>query len=239
MARGARELYDETRRYYDQGTQYYHGVANSIVGSLSPALVSAAGDVRNLGKYMREFASNAMRQIAELTTRMLLFRAVAGIGNSFFGGSAAGTPTGVTSANSFGLAVDGAFANTGGFITRSGVRRYAGGGYVPGPNVNRDVVPALLTPGEFVLNRAATARAGVANLARFNRGGAVGGGVGVGGGVVVNQTVVVQGGAGGRGSGGEVDGRTLESLKAATRDGVLEALMRSPGYRERMRAALA
>ena len=29
---------------------------------------------------------------------------------------------------------------------------------VPGPNVNRDVVPAMLTPGEFVVNRDATSR---------------------------------------------------------------------------------
>ncbi len=31
------------------------------------------------------------------------------------------------------------------------------GNIVPGPNVNRDVVPAVLTPGEFVVNREATA----------------------------------------------------------------------------------
>jgi len=33
----------------------------------------------------------------------------------------------------------------------------SGGNVVPGPNVNADVVPALLTPGEFVVNREATA----------------------------------------------------------------------------------
>ena len=32
-----------------------------------------------------------------------------------------------------------------------------GGSVVPGPNVNADIVPALLTPGEFVVNREATA----------------------------------------------------------------------------------
>jgi TP901 family phage tail tape measure protein len=36
-------------------------------------------------------------------------------------------------------------------------RMNAGGNVVPGPNVNADVVPALLTPGEFVVNREATA----------------------------------------------------------------------------------
>ena len=45
---------------------------------------------------------------------------------------------------------------------------------VPGPNVNRDVVPAMLTPGEFVVNRAATQ----ANLPLLQ---AINGGRGAGG----------------------------------------------------------
>lgn len=35
---------------------------------------------------------------------------------------------------------------------------YSSGSIVPGPNVNADVVPAMLTPGEFVVNREAAAR---------------------------------------------------------------------------------
>lgn len=45
-------------------------------------------------------------------------------------------------------------------------------GYAEGGSV--DSVPAMLTPGEFVLNRSATTRAGLGNLQRFNRGGSVG-----------------------------------------------------------------
>jgi len=37
---------------------------------------------------------------------------------------------------------------------------YAEGGWVEGPNVNKDVVPAMLTPGEFVVNAEAAARYG-------------------------------------------------------------------------------
>lgn len=37
---------------------------------------------------------------------------------------------------------------------------YAQGGWVEGPNVNKDVVPAMLTPGEFVVNAEAAARYG-------------------------------------------------------------------------------
>jgi len=37
-----------------------------------------------------------------------------------------------------------------------GVARTLAGKLVPGPNVNKDVVPAMLTPGEFVINKEAT-----------------------------------------------------------------------------------
>lgn len=53
------------------------------------------------------------------------------------------------------------------------VSRYATGGMVHGSG-NADTVPALLTPGEFVLNRAAVARIGPDNVQRFNTGGPVG-----------------------------------------------------------------
>lgn len=49
---------------------------------------------------------------------------------------------------------------------------YADGGMVGGHGVG-DSVPAMLAPGEFVLNRAATQRAGVGNLQHFNDGGVV------------------------------------------------------------------
>ena len=47
----------------------------------------------------------------------------------------------------------------GGYSTETTMpkRMNMGGNVVPGPNINADVVPALLTPGEFVVNREATA----------------------------------------------------------------------------------
>ncbi len=57
--------------------------------------------------------------------------------------------------------------------------RFNSGGSVPGRG-NTDSVAALLTPGEFVFNKKATAAAGMGNLQRFNKrfqnGGAVAGG---------------------------------------------------------------
>jgi len=47
------------------------------------------------------------------------------------------------------------------------------GNIVPGPNVNRDIVPAILTPGEFVVNKEAT-QANLGLLKSINDGGYLG-----------------------------------------------------------------
>lgn len=54
-------------------------------------------------------------------------------------------------------------ANSGGYI-----RGYASGGYVPGVG-NSDTVPAMLTPGEFVIRKKAVETIGAANLNRMNK----------------------------------------------------------------------
>ena len=43
-------------------------------------------------------------------------------------------------------------------LNQGGQVYMSNGAIVPGPNVNADVVPAMLTPGEFVINREATAK---------------------------------------------------------------------------------
>ena len=50
-----------------------------------------------------------------------------------------------------------------------GVIRRAGGGGVPGSG-NSDTVPAMLTPGEFVVRKEIVSRVGAENLAKFNSG---------------------------------------------------------------------
>lgn len=47
---------------------------------------------------------------------------------------------------------------------------FAGGGHVPGPDVNRDIVPAMLTPGEVVIRKASVRRFGLDNLLALNSG---------------------------------------------------------------------
>ena len=59
----------------------------------------------------------------------------------------------------------------------SGVRasRFATGGMVPGTG-NRDSVPAMLTPGEFVIRKQSVNKIGASNLAQMNAKGYAGGG---------------------------------------------------------------
>ena len=61
---------------------------------------------------------------------------------------------------------------------RGGRRRYAGGGYVKpkryaggGPAEGTDTVPAMLTPGEFVVSRPAVRKLGLSNLLEMNAAG--------------------------------------------------------------------
>lgn len=85
--------------------------------------------------------------------------------------------------NAAGSVLEGIFGTT----NRFNRLRFATGGPVPGAG-NRDNVPALLTPGEFVLNRRATKSLGLNALSNFNQrfanGGVVTGGGGASGGML-------------------------------------------------------
>ena len=55
---------------------------------------------------------------------------------------------------------------------RRGIMGFASGGLVPGTG-NKDTVPAMLTPGEFVLRKSAVKSIGPSNLKGYNKGGRV------------------------------------------------------------------
>lgn len=215
---GLDAIVDDARDLRAQGRQSVDLVRDIGIDRLSASLADAATGVKSLKDAFREWGQSALRDVAQLTTRLLLLRAVGGIlGNSGFG-----TPTASVAQAS---QVSGSFAgvgfgvNTGGLITRSGVARFAAGGYVAGPNINRDVVPAMLTPGEFVLNRRAVAAAGVDRLHAMNRGG---------GGSGVSITVNVQS------SPGTTDTQASRHGRIAAAS-IVEELERNPSLRSRWR----
>lgn len=57
----------------------------------------------------------------------------------------------------------------GGIAVEGGLRR-ARGGVIPGPNVNRDIVPVLAMPGEYFVRRSAVERFGTAFFDQLNAG---------------------------------------------------------------------
>jgi hypothetical protein len=101
-------------------------------------------------------------------------------------------------------------------------------GMVAGPNVNIDRVPAVLTAGEFVSNRAST-RMNLSALQYANNGGEIGpvgsgGGGGGGGGINIYQTINVSGGS----------GSSAQAAGRAAREGVMSALD-DAGVREKIK----
>ena len=119
---------------------------------LGESFAGAAGDIA-VGFTEAEFSisnffSSFLKQIGQALIKLAVFRALA----SFFGIS--------TSVNA-GALVQG--ANQGGPII--GLND---GGRVPGPLVNRDVVDAKLTPGEWVIQRPAVDYYGAAAMAAIN-----------------------------------------------------------------------
>lgn len=82
------------------------------------------------------------------------------------------------------------FANRGGLVTRRGVQYRAFGGPIFQP-FGTDTVPAMLTPGEFVLNRSAVDLVGADTLAALNAG-RLPPGVANGGGMVQNIIVKLE-----------------------------------------------
>ena len=75
------------------------------------------------------------------------FKALTQFGGGFLGGIKRGT---------------GNTLNTGGYV-----KGYARGGMVPGTG-NRDTVPAMLTPGEFVIKKSSVSKLGPSTLAAMN-----------------------------------------------------------------------
>lgn len=119
--------FDDLRR---AGADLGASLVNNLTDGLIDVFVRGQGTLK---QYLQAFS----QFIASAIAKILLLKAVsAGLG--LLGGAApaaAATPA-VTAAHS------------GGFI-----RKFAWGGAVPGPAVNADVVPAMLTPGEYVQPR--------------------------------------------------------------------------------------
>lgn len=97
--------------------------------------------------------ADSIKPLLPLLTAVAAFRALRGVG-TFVGSAVAGLQSGRT------------------FNQGGRVHRFATGGLVPGVG-NSDTVPAMLSPGEFVIRKSSVQSLGASNLAGMNRGGSV------------------------------------------------------------------
>lgn len=97
--------------------------------------------------------ADSIKPLLPLLGAVAAFKAVKGIGG-FLGGIGAGLTSGKT------------------FSAGGKVQAFATGGLVPGSG-NRDTVPAMLTPGEFVIRKSSVQKLGASNLKQMNTGGSV------------------------------------------------------------------
>jgi hypothetical protein len=218
-ANTAAERLDET------GRQVADTLTSGAAGSFAGATIDAATGAKKLGQAWRDAGADIAKSIAEITLKMLYLRAITGaIGT--FGGPGLPSDAAVAASDA------GAWANSGGLIGRGGVQRFAGGGSV------RDSVPAMLTPGEFVVRAPMVRRYGLGGLAGMNAGSVdagptFGGRGGGGGGVSIGEVHVHV-------SGGGQDGQRQGRLAAAALvQELARALDSSPAGRDALRRALA
>lgn len=194
VSNGFDELTRKAEDFRTQGQFWFAAVSDSAINNLGNALTQVENDFDSLGDAAREFGVNTLQAIQQVTNQLIAMQivtaALGGIGG-FFGGAATSKvvpwkqltgSAGVEGAMMFG-------ARSGGYITTRGIQRFDRGGFVQGPDVARDVVPAMLMPGEGVLNRRGMGVVGMSGLARANRGEAPQGGSTV----VVNNTFHISG----------------------------------------------
>lgn len=225
IAQGFKTARDQAAASALQFVKLGEDIFNTMGNQISRGLGDLATGAARAKDAFRDMAKGILDDLTRLIIRMAVFNALSA---AFGGGSIRAASLNNTPAGGFPSVGNGfrdAFALTGGVIQPGGhVRRFAGGGVVPGPNINRDMVPALLAPGEGVVNRRGMRNLGSGGLASINRGEG-------GGGFTINlyQTNNFQGGANQRNA--DIVGKSAVLALA-------QACRMNPGARDRLAGAL-
>ncbi len=244
LGQGLQKFLDEGQRVQAWAENFASSSLTNLSNAMGSAFVDSLKDIKNWEQITRKAMANVADSVAKAASSMLAMRLIGSAIGLFAGGfsfaSAPAGPAGLGGSVGAGGYADprlitGAMANTGGLITEHGVRRFDRGGAVPGPSVDRDVVPALLTPGERVIRRAVSQRY-PGQLDALNRGASPEAAFGVpssAGGIslAVHTTVNVN-----APTAAPVDQRSLERSVVAA---VIAAIDRNPAIREKLRAAVA
>lgn len=194
-------------------------VAESMSSGLSNAILDVITGVSSLKDAMKQFLSQTLRMVSQLILQFLILKMISG-----FLGPAAGGGGNVTGSAGAGVTI-GAGHAMGGPIP---FPKFAGGGFIGGPNMNKDTRLILAAGGEHVINRAGVRANSRSTLDYMNHGGKVSP-AGGGGGMTINQTFHVSGGGG---------ADQVKAIKAAAKEGVREALANDPNFRDHARRHL-
>lgn len=240
MFRGAQNGLEEFMRKARDVQSWADDFTTSSLTSLSNALGSAfvdsIKDIKNWATITRNALAGVADAVAKTAAQMAAARLITGVIGAF-GSAAAGAPGG----GGAGFAPGSQMAqmrlaqpNAGGLITEHGVRRFDAGGLVPGPSIDRDIVPAVLTPGERVIRRAVSQRY-PGQLDALNRGASPETAFGTRNAAPVSLSVHTTVNVNAP-TAAPIDQRSLErSVMSA----VMSAIDRSPALREKLRAAIA
>jgi len=142
---GARQTIEDFADMSKAGEKFGTVAVNAMSGLVS-------GLVKGGFKF-KEFLGNFLLGIADMIAQLIVFNAVKnalGLGSLAISGATASAGTS-------------AVLNQGGKAIR-----FSDGGSVPGPNVNADVISALLTPDEWVINRDASRYYGDVAMSAIN-----------------------------------------------------------------------
>jgi len=139
---------------FQLGSQFVSGFAGGLGGGgARGAGRGAAGQLTGQAQ-----AASAAKQVQALTTNTTAITKLTAAVNSLI------PPINRLSSSNQKIISSGAMGG------RSGRRRFATGGIVPGTGTG-DTVPAMLEPGEFVIRKSSVEKYGAENLQRLNRGG--------------------------------------------------------------------
>jgi hypothetical protein len=148
-----RKRIQEEKERTDLPTGFFAGLSEQVLELGQIGRVVAHDLVDGFGEWIdgliqgrksfRELVADFLRGIAVMIAKTLLLRAI----------------------GSTGLFGPGVGDNAGGPVLQR-----ARGGAIPGPNVNRDVVPIMATPGEFVISREAVRLYGMRAMQALNEG---------------------------------------------------------------------
>jgi len=141
------------------------GASENALASIGQAMSSRLGSAfdglitgtKTLGQAFREMAIGMIQDIAKIIVKMLLLKA---LDMMFFSGApVASGAGGMLGSNRGGLIR----RNLGGLIPG-----FSRGGFLPRFGPDRDSIPAMLTPGEFVIRRSAVDKYGLGLLTSIN-----------------------------------------------------------------------